>query len=66
MKRTQLLTNAEAAAMCGVSVATWDTWRCRGRFDDLPPAIRLGGRPKFRLADVEAFIERHAEGRAAI
>ena len=57
---TKLLTNQDVAKMLGIAVGTWKNWRSKGRFDDLPPAIRLGRDPKFRLADVEAFIERHA------
>jgi hypothetical protein len=53
--RPLTLTRCEAAAMCGISVQTFDTWVRKGI---LPPAL-LGTRRWSRIA-----IERHLAGEA--
>jgi predicted DNA-binding transcriptional regulator AlpA len=55
-----LLTSADVAAMLGITEKTFRNWRWAGRFDDLPPPIEFGRTKRYRRADVEAFIERHA------
>ena len=58
--KTQLLTGAQVAAQLGIATQTWWKWRSIGRFEDLPPPVGFGARPRFKQSDVEAFIERHA------
>jgi predicted DNA-binding transcriptional regulator AlpA len=49
-----LLPARQAAALCGVSEATWWRLHSAGR---VPAPVRLGGRTLWRRSDVLAFVE---------
>jgi len=51
-----LITPEEAAHLLGVRPATLATWRTIGRYN--LPYVKIGARVRYRLADVEDFIER--------
>lgn len=54
------LTNAEFAAIVGVSPSTVRTWRSEGR--DLPPSYRpAGGLVRWRRSEVMAWLEASRE-----
>jgi excisionase family DNA binding protein len=58
-----LLTIAEVAELLGVSERTLETWRYRGRG---PAFIRVGKKVvRYRLSDVEAFLEANRQGAEA-
>ncbi len=48
-----LIADREAAALCGVSRATWHRLRAAGK---LPPSLRIARCVKWRRADVELWI----------
>lgn len=49
-----LVTAADAARLCGTSRPTWDRWTSAG----LNPAPRrIGGRPLWSVAELQAWIE---------
>jgi predicted DNA-binding transcriptional regulator AlpA len=50
-----LLAARQAAALCGVSLATWHRLRSAGRIGPAP--VRLGGRVLWRRAELAAWIE---------
>lgn len=56
-----LLTPIEAAAILGVVPKTLAVWRSTKRYP--LPYIRIGGRVRYRLGDVEAFIESRRQQR---
>ena len=56
-EREKLLSRREAAEMLGVTVDTLATWKCKQRYD--LPVVMIGRLPKYRLADLLAFIERN-------
>lgn len=61
---TEAITEAEAAAICRVTVATLRTWRSRRRG---PPHIKIGRKVFYRRSAVTAWIarqERDPEGSA--
>jgi len=51
----RLLAPQQAAAHLGISPATLAKWRCTRRYP--LKWIKVGGRVKYRLADLEAFIQ---------
>jgi len=51
----QLLDEAAAAALLGVSRATLAVWRCTHRYN--LPFVKVGRLVRYRAADVAAFIE---------
>lgn len=52
----RLLTEAEAAELLGLKQNTLNNWRCTHR---VPlPYVRVGRAIRYRLADIQAFIER--------
>ncbi len=53
-----MVTKKEAADYLRISTVTLD----RLRKQNLIPAIRVGGRLKFRRSDLEAFVKHHTEG----
>lgn len=55
MTKTQLLTPKETAEMLGVSTNTLSNWRVNKRYD--LPYVPIGRSIRYRLQDVEAFIE---------
>lgn len=50
-----LITTERAAEVCGLTVSTLITFRCRGKG---PPYFRLGRAIRYRLSEVEAFRDR--------
>ena len=51
-----LITPEETARLLGVRPATLAAWRTLGRYN--LPYVKIGARVRYRLADVEDFIER--------
>jgi excisionase family DNA binding protein len=60
MSRSQLLTRREAATYLGVSEQTLAAWKCTGRRQ--VPCIKIGRMVRYRKADLDSFIAKHAEG----
>ena len=60
--RETLLTARETARYLRCSLRTLDRERADGRGC---PFIRIGGRIRYRRADVEAFVAAHVRGNAA-
>jgi excisionase family DNA binding protein len=58
----ELLTTRETAELLRCSVRTLDRERADGRGC---PWVRIGGRVRYRRADVEAFVAAHVRGHAA-
>lgn len=54
METQTILSEDEAAQKCVVQKQTMRSWRSRGRG---PAYLKLAGRIRYRLADIEAFIE---------
>ena len=50
-----LLTPAQAAEMLGVTIGTLAVWRCTARYP--LSFIKIGRRVKYRLSDINNFIE---------
>jgi excisionase family DNA binding protein len=50
-----LLTPTETAALLGMSKGTLEVWRCTKRYP--LDFIKIGGRVRYRLSDVQKFIE---------
>lgn len=53
----KLLTRLEAAKYLGITEQTLAVWACTKRYD--LAYVKVGRLVKYRLADLEAFIERH-------
>jgi len=53
----QLLTREEAAEYLGVRPNTLAIWMHAGRYD--LPVVKIGRAVRYRLEDLEAFVERH-------
>ncbi|BEQ15313.1 helix-turn-helix transcriptional regulator [Desulfoferula mesophila] len=49
-----LLTSPQASDYCGFSHRTFENWRLRGGG---PPFCKLGGAVRYRLADLDRWIE---------
>lgn len=56
----QLLTRREAAAYLGVTERTLAVWKSTGRYN--LPVVKMGRLAKYRLSDLDAFIERRTVG----
>lgn len=61
-RQSDLLSRDEAAQYLGVSPKTLATWHCRGRY--ALPVVKLGRSVKYRVADLEKFIESRTVGAA--
>lgn len=57
---SELLTRAEAAAYLGVTPATLAVWKCTKRYP--LPVVMVGRLPKYKKADLDAFIETRTIG----
>lgn len=57
----RLLTPLELSALVALALRTIYNRRATG--GDLPPAIVIGGRLRFKTADVEHWLEKHKENR---
>jgi len=51
----QLLTTPEAARVMGISAGTLYVWRCTHRYEI--PYIKLGSAVRYRLEDLERFLQ---------
>jgi excisionase family DNA binding protein len=56
----RLMTEQEVADYCQVHVATVRRWRRAGTG---PPVHWAGDKPRYRLAEVDAWLDRHPEER---
>jgi predicted site-specific integrase-resolvase len=56
--------STDAAPMIGVNAATLKSWRRKGIG---PPYVRFGNRVRYRLCDIEAWLDAHTvtPGKAA-
>ncbi|MGA2055632.1 MAG: helix-turn-helix domain-containing protein [Bradyrhizobium sp.] len=50
---TELMTQEEVSALFDITTPVLANWRCAGKG---PRYVKLGGRVKYRKADVEEFI----------
>lgn len=50
----QFLTTPQAAEYIGLHKSTLDTWRCRG---EGPRFVKLGRAVRYRIKDLDAYIE---------
>jgi excisionase family DNA binding protein len=57
----RLLTARELAALLGFSPATIVDWSERGEL----PGFKIGGRLRFRVSEVEAWLEEHRPDRTS-
>ncbi len=55
-----LVTPEQTAEMLGVSVGTLGVWRCTRRYP--LPFVKVGRSVKYKLADLERFVERRTIG----
>jgi excisionase family DNA binding protein len=56
-KTERLLDAEEAAAVLRCSTKTLAAWRHTGRHGDRLPYLKIGGRVRYRAADLERFLE---------
>lgn len=56
----RLLTPEEVAELLGVTTHTLAVWRCSQRYD--LPYVKSGRLGRYRVSDLEAFIERRTRG----
>jgi excisionase family DNA binding protein len=61
-RQSDLLSREEAAEYLGVSPKTLATWACTKRYP--LPVVKLGRAVKYRVADLEKFIESRTVGTA--
>lgn len=54
LKPAEFTTQAEICRRLGISDETWRTWRKRGL---TPPQVPLPGRPRWRTADINAWLD---------
>lgn len=54
-RQSDLMSREEAAQYLGVSPKTLATWHCTGRYP--LPVVKMGRSVKYRVADLEKFIE---------
>lgn len=62
VRPSEAMTPAEAAAWLGCHAATLATWRGTGRG---PVFVRVGGRIRYREADLIAWVKQQSTRRAA-
>jgi len=60
---TKLLTRNEAAELLGVKPQTLATWHITGRYN--LPLVKVGRSVRYRLADLERWLESRTVGGAA-
>lgn len=56
-RQQKLLSRKEAAEMLGITPETLAAWKCLQRYD--LPVVMVGRCPRYRLSDIESFIERN-------
>lgn len=57
----RLLTAIEAAEFLGVKPQTLAVWRCNQRYD--LPFVKVGNAVKYRMSDLEAWLESRTIGK---
>lgn len=57
---TALLNTQQVAEWLGINKHTLLVWRVEGK--PSPPAIKIGGELRFKIEDVQAWIDSNAEG----
>lgn len=62
--KSELMTRKQAAEFLGVSEGTLAVWACTKRYK--LPMVKIGHLAKYKLSDLEAFIERRTVGRLVI
>ena len=62
-EQTRLLTRAEAAEFLGVKPQTLAIWATTGRYG--LPLIKVGRLAKYRLSDLECFLDQRTIGHSA-
>jgi len=58
MKDLKFLTPEQAAQVFKISHKTLAKWRCTG--ENNLPFTKIGGRILYRLADLEAYVDKHS------
>lgn len=58
----KLLTRHEAAAILGIAPQTLASWACTGRYG--LPFVKIGSLVRYRLSDLNAFIESRSQSGA--
>lgn len=61
-RQSDLMSRDEAAAYLGISPKTLATWACTKRYP--LPVVKIGRAAKYRVADLEKFIESRTVGNA--
>lgn len=59
MTTERMLSPKELSELLNIPVQTVYQWRCRG---EGPRAYRIGRHVRFRIEDIEAWLDDHAEG----
>jgi hypothetical protein len=49
-----LLDDGQLALLASVARSTWKRWR---REKKLPPAVKVSGRPRYRVSDIRKFLK---------
>lgn len=52
---SELVNEKRAAEILGITPGTLGVWRCRRRYD--LPYVKIGAAVRYRMADLERFIE---------
>ena len=60
-RQSNLLSRKEAAEYLGVTVHTLAVWKCTGRYN--LPCIKIGRLAKYKLNDLDDFIQRRTTGK---
>ncbi|MCK4869975.1 MAG: helix-turn-helix domain-containing protein [Gammaproteobacteria bacterium] len=55
MNTQTLLTPTEVASLLGIKAETLQIWRCTHRYNF--PYVKIGGLVRYKLSDVENFIQ---------
>lgn len=58
--RSKLISRKEAADLLGTTEGTLAVWACNKRYN--LPMVKVGRLVKYKLSDLEAFIERRTVG----
>ena len=60
---TRLIDEREAARLLSITPGTLSVWRCVKRYD--LPYLKVGRAVRYRLSDIEAFLQSRTIGAAA-
>ncbi len=61
MSASPLLTREQAAEFLNICPQTLSVWKCTQRYN--LPVVKVGRCVRYRLSDLQAFIERNVVGR---